>query len=156
MIVMPKSRLNKNKEIVFSENANRNFPELLEKYGFDKTSDKLVKKLSAAKTFEQREKILNEFPNRILSKTVREVAEGKISNQSFASELQKRLALSQEKAKTLAEELKQKVLVFANWVSVKDDAPPIKPVSGPKESTPEAEEEPKKPPGKDVYREPVE
>lgn len=153
---MPKSRLNKNKEIVFSENANRNFPELLEKYGFDKTSDKLVKKLSTAKTFEQREKILNEFPNRILSKAVREVAEGKISNQSFASELQKRLALSQEKAKTLAEELKQKVLVFASWVSVKDDAPPIKPVSRPKESTPEIEEEPKKPPGKDVYREPVE
>ena len=74
---------------------------------------------------------------------------GKLPPESFAETLEKNLKLDKDIAEKISEEVNQ--LIFSQ---VKDELAKLYGVGG--KPTPPPEEKPKRPPGKDVYRESIE
>lgn len=160
-------------EITFPEEASSVIGEIIKKYSLgpvDFLEKEVVQKLEQAKTFEEKKEIAKSFPIVQITGIIKEVAQGKILAKDLASTLQQRLDIPQEKAKKLAEELKERVLVLARKVPIEREeilpsikkplvkpSPPLKevPEEKPVEIKPEIKPEisPKKP---DIYRESIE
>ena len=85
-------------------------------YGLWETQEKMLEKMDQMKNFPEKEKIFEELPGRQIARTVKEVAEDLISLRRFPYELQERLNIPSEKAKKMALELQEKVLIHARTV----------------------------------------
>ncbi len=145
-----------NQKIIFLENTSPIISELLKKYQLQETSGELSKKLTGG-----------EIPRGgIILDIVIEVAQGKILKKDLSSALQKRLEISEEKTKKLAEDVEKKLLVLAKKVPKEEteipEEPPVtkKPLIAEK---PSIIEKPETPPKRretseepDVYREVIE
>ncbi len=169
----------KKQNIVFPKESSSVIYELVKKYNLEELQKQKIKQMSEADTYEQRKKIFNSLPGRLMADTVRNVAEEKISNEEMIDIFKKQLSLSQEQAKKLAGELRRKILIFAKEVPIEAEeefsltkmikpAPkePIKKPKTPKfsktikssQKIPEKfkkEISEKKTKQKDIYREPI-
>lgn len=110
---MENSKLNKNQEVIFPDKAIDIIIEFVKKYDLEKIEREMEKKISQTEIPHERRKIFESLPTCQISRTVKEIAEGKISSQKCATVLQERLRISQEKAEKLAKDLKEKVLILA-------------------------------------------
>lgn len=144
-------------DIVFPGKTAEDIQSLIKKYNLQDLQIEKLKELSQAKSQEKKEIIFEEIPTRKIARTVKEVAEGKISAADFVLQLQKRLNIPKEKAKSLAQDLEVKVLAFAKRVAVEESSPTkqLKISKKPLTSFTEKpkEKSPKTPPKKDSYRE---
>jgi hypothetical protein len=162
---------NQNYKIIFTENVSEIISDFLKKYGLEKTEEKLLEKISQVEDLEEKKEIFENLPGRIIAKTAKEIAEKKISLEDSLLIFQNRLNLSEEVAKNLSQELKEKVLplyykapkeieIPSIWEKPSPPAPGIKPppLSLPEEKPPFLKEKPKPSPPKkrDIYREPIE
>lgn len=119
---MTNPKLDKKQEIIFSDKAIDIIIEIVKEYGLEKIEKELEEKISQTKIPSERRKIFENLPTCQISRTVKEIAESKISSsKEFVSILQKRLEISQEKAKKLAKNLKEKVLILAQMPSIKEE-----------------------------------
>lgn len=151
-------------EIIFSSDAADIIQDLIKKYALDNEQKEKIKKLTDTKDGVEKEAIFDDLPSRKMAKIVKEKAEGGITDENFASEIQNRFGLSKEKSGSLSEELKERILVLAKRVPIVEEvgAAPLIKSGEPQEPTlpkiiKEAEiEKPKKPPQKpDIYRESI-
>jgi len=154
-MIDPKS--NQNYEVIFPEGAASAIDELVTKYGFEEIEEEMLEKMDQTEIFETKEKIFENLPGRQIARTVKEICQEKILDKDFVFLLQERLNISEETAKDLAKDLKEKVLVLAQKISEieKISLPEIKEISSPKRPFTES---PEKPPSEktDIYREPIE
>jgi len=145
-----------NQKIIFLENTSPIISELLKKYQLQETPKELSKKLTK-----------REIPRGgIILDIAIEVAQGKILKKDLTSALQKRLEISEEKTKKIAEDIEEKLLVLVKKVPRKEieipEEPPVtkKPLTAEKPSIVEKPETPSKKretsEEPDVYREPIE
>lgn len=166
---MTNSNSNKNYyEVIFSPETTFIIGELIKKYGFEKIQEEMMEKMEQAETSEEKEKIFENLPGRQIARTVKELAQEKISAKNFISLLKQRLNISEELAKDLAMELEEKVLVLAQKISIeeKETLPsketeeevsfPEKLRAEPSEIKPPPSEEKPSPKKPDIYREPAE
>ena len=135
---MPNQRSN-TKKIIFPEGSGLIIYDLVKKYGLKETQEKVVQEMVELKTAQEKEKVAENLPIRKIAKIIKRVAEGEIPLSLLISELKNQLNLSNEVAKNLAKELKEKLLIQKEEIEVEEKIPP-----SPK---------PKKP---DIYREPIE
>lgn len=115
---MTNSKLNQNQEIISPDKVINAIIELVKKYELERIEKEMEKKISQAKTPHERGKIFENLPTCQISRTVKEITEGKISSKELVSILQERLEISQEKAEKLANDLKEKVLILAQGLLV--------------------------------------
>ncbi len=107
-----------NQKIIFSENTSPIISELLKKYQLQETPEELFKKLTKGG-----------IPKGgIILDIVIETAEGKILKKDLTSALQKRLEISEEKAKKLAEDIEEKLLVLVKKVPKEEIEVPKEPL----------------------------
>ncbi|MGB2762411.1 MAG: hypothetical protein WBC21_02615 [Minisyncoccales bacterium] len=146
---MTNPKLNKKQEIIFPDKTTDIIRELVKKYELEKIEKEMEEKISQTEIPAERGKIFENLPTCQISRTVKEIAESKISSKEFVSVLQKRLEIPQEKAKKLAKDLKEKVLILAQMPSIKKETVYLK-------KTKELTSESSVPLRRDTYREPIE
>lgn len=93
-------------KIRFSENNAEIIQDVLKKYALDEKRKRTMVEMVQAKTTQEKNKLLESLPGAQISRTAREVAEGKISTKTnLIAALQERLEISAEIAKKIATDL---------------------------------------------------
>ncbi len=115
----------KNEEISFPPEAVSIIREIVHNYGFEKIEEELLIEMGKIEDFKEKEKIFESLPGRQLARVTKEAAEGKITLQDVFSILQKNLKISEETAKRLSKELKERVISLAQRTAEKAEAKQI-------------------------------
>jgi len=159
---MVNSNLKQNEEIIFSDEATLIIRKLVSEYNLESIEEKMFSEMVQAKTFKEREEIFEKLPGRQIAKTVKEVAQDKVSSKDLVPILKQRLNIPEEMAKKLAEALEKKVLILAQKI-LKEEVPPTEKIISPEKPTPQIEaeslppvQEKPLPQKKDIYREDIE
>ncbi|RCV63860.1 hypothetical protein C5S53_11975, partial [Methanophagales archaeon] len=97
--------------VIFSGTASV-ISEIAERYGLEETWEKILEKMIRMSSSQIKKEISGETPGRRIAIMVKEVSLGEISLEEFPYELQKRLNISLEKAKKMAPELLEKILII--------------------------------------------
>ena len=148
-------------EVIISEKAIEVIVELIEKYKLKEREEELERKIAQTENISEREKLYDELPLRQLSRIVKNIIREKISVEELPSILKKQLNLSEESAKELANDLKEKVIPLVEKIPTeKEEEIPLPKKRVLKkaleeEKPEEIKKEEIKPERRDIYREPV-
>lgn len=121
-------KLSKNQEIVFPDESHFVIQEILKKYKLHrepkKIMEELAQELKGSQTFEEKKEITEKQPERKIAKTVKQIAEGKITPKDFPKELQEIFNISPKIAKDLAKDLEKNVLAFTKKIVIEEEVTP--------------------------------
>lgn len=141
---MEKISKNNSKEVIFPADTFERIKEILKNYKeLQEKEEKIWNEILEEGNFD----LFEQLPSAQITKILKEIAEEKLSSEKMISLLKENLKIFTFTAEKLAKELKEKIL---NEVVSKEEKP--------KEKTKEiTEEEPKekRPPIRDIYREPI-
>lgn len=158
---MKTSKLNKNYKVIFPEETVPVIDRLIEKYEFEKIEEEMFEQIDRIEDFRKKEEIFENLPIRQISRTVKEIAEGKTSLKDSVFILQQRLNISEGIAKKLVQDLKENVLVLVQKIPSKEEEvftpskPHVKSTEA-ESSIPSSSEESPSAKKIDTYREPIE
>jgi len=117
---MENPQIRTNTRAVFPEKCDEPFRKILEKYGLSENQEELFRKISEAKTPEEKERIIDASLERKTVLALKEVADGVVALKDFGTALSERLNIPEEKSKKIANELEKEVLVFVEKVPVEE------------------------------------
>lgn len=148
-------------EVIISEEGVNRILELMKKYKLEEVEGEIYKKMGQADDISLREKLFEDLPLRRISRIVKGVVREEISIEKLPSVLQEKLNLSEELAKNLSQELKQKVIPLAEIisgeiVSTEKEKVFIQKKKFLEEVSEKKIEEEIKPKKRDIYQEPIE
>lgn len=107
---MANINLTKNDEITFPPEIASIIKETLIKYGLRIEEEEILEKIALTKNNIEVEEIFESAPDTQLAKIVREVGKNKISLENLENVIRERLNVSEETAKKIAKDFKEKIL----------------------------------------------
>ena len=111
---MREENLNVGKEkISFPDKSGKIIKEIIEKYGLSQIQEEESRNIiSSGLSFEKVVSAFENLPGAKIARLVKEYAEGKVFLTDLPSKLEKELGITKRDSKQIAEELKDKILVF--------------------------------------------
>lgn len=108
---------------VFPEKSDLVIRQILEKYGLEKIQQEGIKKLLSTKVKQKRREVFENLPAAVISKLIKEYAEGKVILSEAPSQIAERLNISEAKSKQIVQELEQSILAFITALKKRPKTP---------------------------------